>query len=85
MTADHQAIENTILRVLHASDPTMRGTVFELEEAVLMQGVNASNTEITEVAKDMEDRGLLMHVELGTHVRASLTTEGHRTAETLVA
>ena len=83
MKADRQAIENTILRVLHASDPGMRGTVYELEEAVLMQGVNASNDDITEVAKDMEDRGLLMHVELGSHVRASLSPEGHRTAQTL--
>ncbi|HJW29533.1 MAG TPA: hypothetical protein VJ508_09830 [Saprospiraceae bacterium] len=83
MSGDNRAIEHTILRVLHASDPTMHGRVFELEEAVLMEGVNASNEDILKVAKDMEDRGLLTNVEFGSHVRGSLTQEGHRTAETL--
>jgi hypothetical protein len=83
MSGDTLAIENTILRVLHASDHNEQGKVFELEEALMMQGVNASSDEILTVAKDMEDRGLLMNVELGSHVRGSLTPEGHRTAETL--
>jgi len=83
MPGNQQAIENTILRVLHASDPTMRGNRYELEEALLMQGVIATNEEILQVAQDMEERGLLTNVEFGSHVKGSLTPEGHVTAETL--
>ena len=83
MAGNQLAIENTILRVLHASDPTMRGNRFEFQEALLMQGVTATNEEILEVARDMEDRGLLHNVEFGSHVSGSLTTEGHLTAESL--
>jgi hypothetical protein len=49
----------------------------------MMQGVTATNEEILEVAQDMEDRGLLTNVEFGSHVKGSLTKEGHLTAETL--
>ena len=83
MPGNQQAIENTILRVLHASDPAMRGNRFELQEALMMQGVTATNEEILEVAQDMEERGLLTNVEFGSHVKGSLTPEGHLTAETL--
>jgi hypothetical protein len=48
-----------------------------------MQGVTATNEEILEVAKDMEERGLLTNVEFGSHVSGSLTPEGHLTASTL--
>jgi hypothetical protein len=83
MPGNQQAIENTILRVLHASDPSMRGNRYELQAALVVQGVNATNDEVLEVAKDMEERGLLTNVEFGTHISGSLTQEGHLTAETL--
>lgn len=83
MAGNHLAIENTILRVLHASDPTMRGKRLEFQEALLMQGVTATNEEILEVAQDMEDRGLLANVEFGSHVSGSLTQEGHLMAGSL--
>ena len=83
MAGNQLAIENTILRVLHASDPSMRGNRYELQEALMMQGVTATNEEILEVAQDMEERGLLTNVEFGSHVKGSLTQEGHLTAETL--